>query len=192
MKKGNIFTAPFRRKRQGRTYYRNRLKILMSNMCRFVVRRSLKNLQASIVEYDSKGDKVLITVNSKTLNKFDWKGDTGNLPSAYLVGYIAGKMALGKGIKEAVLDIGFNNSVKGSKLYAALAGAIDSGLKIPYAPEVLPPKERISGQHISKYAQLLKNDRQKYEKQFSKYIKRGLAPENLPKHFDEVKGRING
>ena len=192
MKKGNIFTVPFRRKREGRTYYKRRFKMLLSNRRRFVVRKSLKNLQASIIEYNTKGDKVVLTVNSNALAKLGWKGDNGNLSSAYLTGLIAGKKALDKGIKEAIFDLGFSNSTKGSRLYAALAGAIDSGLKIPFDPEVLPTKDRISGEHISKYAQLLKNDKQKYQRQFSHYLKRGLNPEDINKHFNDIKGKING
>ena len=127
MKNHNIYTIPFRRKRQGRTYYRKRLKILMSNKFRFVVRMALKNFQASIIEYSAKGDKVLFTIDSKALIKLGWKGDNGNIPSAYLIGALAGKKALERGVKDAVLDLGFNNSTKGSRLYAALAGAVDAG-----------------------------------------------------------------
>ena len=192
MEHGNIFTVPFRRKREGRTYYKKRLKILISNKFRFVVRKSLKNFQAAVVEFNPKGDKVIFTVNSKILGKLGWKGDTGNLPSAYLIGMFAGKKAVEKGIKEAILDLGFNNSVRGSALYAVLAGAVDAGLNIPFSPEVLPSKERISGEHIVKYAQLLKSDKAKYEKYFSSYLKRGLNPEDTVKHFNEIKGKING
>ena len=190
--KGKVYTIPYRRKRQGRTYYKKRLKILLSRKHRFVVRKSLKNFYASVVEYNANGDKVILTVSSKSLSSLGWKGDTGNLSSAYLIGLIAGKKALEKGIKEAIFDIGFNNSVKGSRIYAALAGALDSGLKIPFNPEVLPTKDRIAGEHIVKYAQLLKNDRQNYERKFSNYTKRGLAPEDLAKHFNEIKGKLNG
>ena len=190
--KGKIFTVPFRRKREGRTYYKKRLKILLSNKYRFVIRKSLKNFYASVIEYTPKGDKVLFTVDSKTLSKLGWKGDSGNLPSAYLIGFIAGKKAIEKGVDEAVLDLGFNNSTKGSRLYSALAGAIDSGLKIPSNPEVLPEKDRLSGYHIAKYAESIKNNKPKYEKQFSNYIKKGLNPEDIVKHFNEIKGKING
>ena len=190
--KGKIFAAPFRRKRQGRTYYRSRMTMLLSNRSRFIVRKSLKNLQVSIAEYNAKGDKILFTVDSRALAKLGWKGYGRNLPSAYLIGFLAGKKANESGVKEVILDLGFNNSVKGSRLYAALAGASDAGLKIPFNPDVLPPKDRIFGGHIAKYAHSLANDRIKYEKQFSNYIKKGLKPENIVEHFNEVKGKING
>ena len=192
MKRGNIFTVPFRRKRQGRTYYKKRMRILLSSRPRFVVRKSLRDIKASIVEYGVKGDKVMLTVSSKALKNFGWKGDNGNLSSAYLVGFLAGKKSVEKGIKEAIFDLGFSNSIRGSRLYAALAGAIDSGPKIPFDQEILPSKERISGDHIAKYAHLLKSNKEKYEKQFSNYLKRGLAPEDAVKHFNEIKGKIHG
>ena len=191
MKKGNIFTVAFRRKREGKTHYRKRLKILLSKKFRFVVRKSLRNLQTSIVEYNAKGDNVLFTIHSKSLNKFGWKGDNGDLPSAYLTGLLAGKKAIENGIREVILDLGLNKSTKGSRLYATLAGAIDAGLKIPFEQEMLPTKERISGEHIAKYAQSLKDNKTKYERQFSNYIKKGLNPEDIVKHFNEIKGKIN-
>ncbi len=192
MKESNVFTIPFRRKREGRTYYRQRIKILLSDMARFVIRGSSKNFQASIVQYDQKGDKILFTIDAKALSKMGWKGGTGNIPSAYLIGALAGKKALESGIKDAVLDIGFKNSTKGSRLYAALAGAIDSGLEIPFNKEVLPSTERISGKHIADYANMLKSDKTKYERQFSGYLKNGFIPEDLAKHFKEIKVRIHG
>lgn len=192
MKSGKVFTVPFRREREGRTHYKKRLRILLTNKCRLVVRKSLKNLQVSVVQYSMKGDKVVLTVNSNTLSKLGWKAGTGNLPSAYLTGLAAGKEAIKKGISEAVLDIGLNKSVKGSRLYAALAGAIDAGLNVPLDSQILPTKDRLSGEHIVKYAQLVKSDKPKYEKQFSNYLKIGLMPEDIVKHFNEVRGKIHG
>ena len=192
MNKGKVFTVPFKRKREGRTYYKKRLRILLSSKFRLVIRKSLKNFQASIIEYNPKGDKVLFTVNAKTLSKYGWKGDNGNLPSAYLVGMLAGRKAIELGVNDVVLDLGFNNSTKGSRLYAALAGAVDAGLKIPHNPEILPAKDRISGEHIAKFAHSLKNDKLRYEKQFSNYIKNGLAPEDIVKHINETKGKMHG
>ena len=192
MNKGKVFTVPFKRKREGRTYYKKRLRILLSSKFRFVIRKSLKNFQASIIEYNPKGDKVLFTVNTKTLSKYGWKGDTGNLPSAYLIGMLAGKKAIELGINDVVLDLGFNNSTKGSRLYAALAGAVDAGLKIPHNPEILPSKDRILGEHIAKFAHSLKNDKSRYERQFSNYIKNGLNPEDIVKHINDIKVKING
>ncbi len=192
MKKSRIFTVPFRRKLEGRTHYKKRLKLLLSDKHRFVVRKSLNNLQVSVVEYSAQGDKILFTVDSRALAKLGWKGANGNLPSAYLIGMIAGKRAVGIGIKEAILDLGLNDSVNGSRLYAALAGAVESGLVIPHDPKALPSKERVCGEHIAKYAQSLKEGKQKHGFHFSNYTKKGLNPESIQNHFNEIKGKING
>lgn len=192
MTKSKLFTVRFKRERQGRTHYKKRLKLLSSNQNRLVVRKSLNGMQVSIVEYKTQGDKILFTVGLSALAKLGWKGTGGNLPSAYLIGMIAGKKAVSQGIKEAILDIGSGDSVNGSRLYAALAGALEAGLAIPHDPQVLPPKERVCGEHISKYAQLLKSDKQKYNLQFSNYLKKGLEPESMQKHFNDIKNKING
>lgn len=192
MIKGKIFTVPFRRKREGRTYYRKRLKLLVSNKYRIVIRKSLKSIYASIVSFNPKGDNILFTIDSNSLSKIGWKGDSGNLSSAYLTGMLAGKKSIEKGVNEAILDLGFAKSVKGTRIYAAVAGAIDAGLKIPFDKEMFPKMERITGEHIAKYAQSLKKDISRYERQFSNYIKRGLNPEDIAKHFSEIKEKING
>jgi large subunit ribosomal protein L18 len=41
-------------------------------------------------------------------------------------------------------------STKGSRIYAALKGVLDSGIKVPYSEEILPSEDRIKGRHISK------------------------------------------
>ena len=190
--KGKNFTVHFRRRREGRTYYKKRLTMLQSSRYRLVIRKSLKDMQVSIVQYSQKGDNVILTANSKALGALGWKADNGNIPSAYLIGMIAGKKAIEKGVSDAILDLGFNNSVKGSRFYAALAGAIDAGLKVPFDPQILPSKERISGEHIAKYAKMLKNDKEKFNAQFSNYTKKGIDPESITKHFNEIRGKING
>ena len=73
-----------------------------------------------------------------------------------------------------------------------LAGAVDAGLKIPFEKEMLPQKERLSGEHIAKYAQALKNEAQRYKKQFSGYIKKGMNPEDITANFNSVKGKMHG
>ena len=120
MKKSNIYTVQFRRKREGLTNYRKRLKILISNKPRLVVRKSLKNIQAAIVKYDKKGDIAEVSAHSSNLKKFGWVFSTGNLPAAYLVGFLLGKR-VGK-VDEVVFDIGLNKPIKGSKIFALLAG----------------------------------------------------------------------
>lgn len=190
MKKSSIRTIQFRRKREGLTNYRKRLKILVSNKPRLVVRRSLKNIQAAIVEYNKKGDIVKISAHSSSLKKFGWIYDTGNLPTAYLVGFLVGKRAKNAKFDEAILDIGLNKPVKGCKIYAVLAGALDAGLNVPHSKDILPSKERIMGKHIMDYSELLKKDDSMFKKQFGFYLKNNSDPSGIVKKFEEVKANI--
>ena len=167
------------------------MRILSSKKPRLVVRKSLKNIQASIVVYDKKGDIVKVSFHSKNLKKFDWTYNTGNIPAAYLVGFLLGKKAKDTNLGEVVLDIGSQKSVKGSRVYAVLAGALDAGLKIPYSKDILPSKERITGMHINHYAQALKKDESLFKKQFSGYLKNSIDLGNISKKFEDVKNNIS-
>jgi len=140
--------VPFRRKREGRTDYKVRLGLLLGEKPRLVVRKSLKHIQAQLISYEPKGDKVLVTAHSKELEKLGWKHSTGNTPAAYLTGYLAGKKMIAKGIKETMLDIGLQ--AKGQRLFAVLKGAGDAGVQIPFDKKVVPKDERLNGDHISK------------------------------------------
>lgn len=190
MKKSNIYTVQFRRKMKGLTNYRKRLKILMSNKPRLVVRKSLKNIQAAIVEYNQKGDVVKASAHSSNLKKYGWTYNTGNLPAAYLVGFLLGKSANGE-FDTVVLDIGLNKSVMGSKIYAVLAGALDGGLKVLCSKEILPSKERIMGKHIMDYNALLKKDDAAFKKQFGSYLKGNNDLSNIAEKFKDVKNNID-
>ncbi len=188
MAKGPTYRVPFRRRREGKTNYRKRLKLLLSGKPRLVVRKTNQHIIAQIITYDPKGDRTLITVHSNELRKkYGWKGNTKNLPACYLVGLIIGFKAQKIGIKEAILDIGLTPATKGGRVFAVLKGALDSGMNIPHGDEILPTEDRIRGEHIAKYAEILGEDS---KKRFSKYFERGLDPRDLPKHFEEVKQKI--
>lgn len=185
-------SVQYRRKREGKTNYKKRLTLLLSKKPRLVVRNSLNNILAQIIEYDTEGDKVVLSAHSSELGKLGWKMGKGNLPSAYLVGVLVGKKAKAKGIKSAILDIGLIKSVNGSKNYAVLAGALEAGLDIPHDPGVLPKKERLTGKHIADFASVLKKDEQNYKKRFSRYLKDNINPETIVKECEETKKRILG
>ena len=141
----------FKRKKLGKTNYRKRLKLLLAHKPRLVVRKSLKNILAQIVEYNEKGDKVILSAHSSELKKYGYNGNKGNIPSAYLVGLLIGNKAKKKDIKELILDIGLQNSVKGSRIYSVLKGCIDTGLNIPHSKDILPMEDRIKGKHIKNF-----------------------------------------
>ncbi|MDI6721759.1 MAG: 50S ribosomal protein L18 [Candidatus Aenigmarchaeota archaeon] len=179
----------FRRRREKTTDYNQRLALIKSGKPRIVIRRSLKDIRIQIISFSEGGDVTAAEKTSKTLAKYGWNYHCGNTPAAYLTGYLAGAEALSKGIKEAVVDIGIQDSVKGSVLYAAALGAKDAGIKINLGKEVLPSRERISGKHIAEYAALIRNTH-KYQKQFSSYLKNGTEPERIVDTFEHVKKEI--
>ncbi|MEM2906363.1 MAG: 50S ribosomal protein L18 [Candidatus Bathyarchaeia archaeon] len=187
-------TLPLRRRREKKTDYRARKTLILSGLPRLVVRNFAKNTWVQVVEARPEGDRVLASASTKRLIKeFGWRGGGGNTPAAYLTGLLAGVTAGRKGVKEAVLDTGPLGLVKGSRTSAALKGALDAGLKLPYSEEVLPEDERIEGVHIAKYAEtLLREDPELYRKRFSAYLSRGLEPTSLAEHFREVRGKVIG
>ena len=146
-----IRTVPHRRRRENKTNYKTRLDLLKSNEHRFVVRKTLKQIIVQLVKYNPEGDKVLFTINSSQLKKMGWKHSTSNIPSAYLIGLLAGKKAQELKVKKGILDLGVSYTIKGSRLFATLKGLIDSGLEIPSADDIFPSEERISGKHIADY-----------------------------------------
>ena len=182
------YKLAFKRRKEGKTDYKARLKLMGQNTNRFVVRLSNKHIIAQIVTMNNQGDETLVAVNSKELEKMGWKAGGKNLSAAYLTGFLCGKKALKKDITEATLDIGLKTSLKGSKIYAVLKGAVDAGLDIPHNDSVIPDQERINGEHISKYTEALGDADTK--KKFSKYIEKGLEPSKLPEHFTEIKEKI--
>jgi len=150
MKLSPTYRMPLKRRREGKTDYRQRLKLLLSKKPRLVVRKSLKYITAQIVEFSENGDRVIASAHSKNLKKLGWNFACDNLPAAYLTGLMIGKKALEKNVNEAILDIGLHASTKGNRIYAVVKGALDAGLKIPCGEEMLPSEERIFGYHIAK------------------------------------------
>ncbi len=149
MGSGPRYKVAFRRRREGRTDYRSRQKLLRGGVPRAVVRTSLRHSSVQLVAYDAKGDRVLATAHSSELIELGWNKSTGNLPAAYLTGYLAGLRAKAKGVEEAVLDIGLREPIKGSACFAVLKGLLDAGIEVPHGEEILPPEDRIKGKHIS-------------------------------------------
>ena len=142
----------FRRRKNGETDYRRRLKLLQSGVARAVVRVSNTRTTCQLVNWKSDGDKVeLSSTGDDLVSRFGWPESNSrkNLPASYLVGYALGKSALAAGHDEAVLDIGLAASSTGSRVFAALKGMIDAGLEIPHGESVLPSEERLSGAHIN-------------------------------------------
>jgi large subunit ribosomal protein L18 len=176
MATGPRYTVPMRRRREARTDYHQRLRLLKSGKPRLVARKSNRHVRAQLVETGPQGDETAASAHSQDLAEYGWEGPTGNVPAAYLTGLLAGLRAVEAGIEEAVLDIGLNSPTPGNKVFAVQEGAIDAGLEIPHNDDVFAEWPRTRGEHIAEYA----------EQQDGLYAGDFDATE-LPEHFDEMR-----
>lgn len=192
MAKNSRYRVAMRRRREGKTDYKARKALVLSGKPRIVARGSLKNASVQIVIAKPVGDVVMAAAHSRELKNFGWKAPTGNIPAAYLTGFLCGLKAKAKGgISEAILDIGLVAPTKGSKLFAVLSGVVDAGIPVPH-DEAKIVKETVQGEHIAKYGKSLGAGSEVYSAKFSKYLAEKLSPEKLPEHVAKVKAEIAG
>lgn len=188
MAKNSRYCAPFRRRKEKKTDYKARKAFLLSGKPRLVARSSLNNIIAQVVVAKPGGDEVLVSAHSRELaKKYGWKASRGNLPAAYLTGFLCGLKAKAEGINEAILDIGLYRPSKGARIFAVLKGVLDAKVDVPHSEEKLPDEKRTKGEHIVKYAESLASSIEEYQAKFSKYLEQKLPPETLPKHVAQVK-----
>ena len=138
-------TRTIRRRRfENKTDYKARFGLLKSGLPRLVIRKSNRYIIVQLVASDTANDKVIATAISKDLLAKGWPEDkAGSLKSisaAYLTGMLLASKVK-KTNKSAILDMGMQRNVKGSRIFAALKGAIDSGLQIPHSSESLPTEQ---------------------------------------------------
>ena len=158
MAQGSNYKVPFRRRREGKTDYAARMKLVDYDKSRLVVRLSNAHATVQVIDYAPEGDITLASAVSKQLANYGYLGGASNTSAVYLTAYLCAKRALAKGIDSAILDIGLKSAIKGSKVFAALKGAVDAGLDIPYGEAVLPDESRINGEHVANYAESLDDD----------------------------------
>jgi large subunit ribosomal protein L18 len=191
MATGPRYRVPFRRRREGKTNYRLRRALVLSRMPRLVVRLTLKHVIIQITEAEAIGDKVLVSAHSNELKKkYGWLNNCGNIPSAYLTGLLCGLKAMASGVDKAFLDVGLHVPSKGTRVFAALKGAVDAGVDVPYSEDIIPDEDRISGKHIADYGNELSSEIEVYKQRFSGLLSRGTRPEEITNNFSVVKDKI--
>jgi len=169
-----------RRRREARTDYHQRLRLLKSGKPRLVARKSNRHVTAQLILTGPDGDQTIESAHSSDLAEFGWEAPTGNLPAAYLTGLLAGRRAVEAGLEEAVLDIGLNSPTPGSKVFAVQEGAIDAGLEIPHNDSVLADWSRTRGEHVAEYAEQLDED----------LYGGAFDAADLPEHFDDMRDTL--
>lgn len=189
MARSSVYRVPLRRRREGKTDYRARKALILSEKPRLVTRCSLKNITVQIVIAKPHGDEVLASAHSRELTQYGWKAPTGNVPAAYLTGLLCGLKAKAKGVTEAILDMGLAAPTKGARVFTVLKGVLDAGVEVPCSEEKIVA-ERIEGKHIAEYGKSLASNPEVYAAKFSKYLEQKVSPEKLPDHFAKAKASI--
>jgi len=151
MSTGPRFRVHFRRRREGKTDYRVRLRLLKSDRPRAVVRFSDHRIRVSIITFDPVGDRVLAAAESSELAGTAFPASSyASTPAAYLTAYLAGLRAKSSGVTAAVLDTGLRHPTVGGRLSAALKGLLDAGIEIPHGEGGFPATDRLNGAHLPK------------------------------------------
>jgi large subunit ribosomal protein L18 len=161
----STYSVPFRRRLEEKTDYAKRLALLKSGKTRLVVRKSNSHCIVQAVEYLRSGDKILAGAHSKELEKFGYSLHKGNLPSAYLTGYLCGIRAKKNGVNESILDIGLATPVHGTRIFAAAKGYKDSGMSVNCGENAFPSENRINGEHLGEdKAKIVENAKNEIKK----------------------------
>lgn len=152
MATGARYFVPFRRRKEGRTDYSKRARLVVSDRPRMVVRKTNRHVLIQLVTAEIEGDRTLVTANSRELAGYGFTGSTSGLPAAYLTGMLFAVKALNADYQRAVLDIGLHRATRGARVFAALKGAVSAGLDVPHSGEILPDDSRVKGAPVSTYA----------------------------------------
>lgn len=141
-----------KRRKQHKTDYGNRLKLLKSGKPRIVFRRSNKYILVQYVESNAAQDKIVFGTNSKNLLKYGWpenaKGSLKSLVASYLTGYLVGKQIKDKKLDKPIVDFGMLRMVQKGKQYAFLKGLIEAGIDVGCPEKAFPSEDRLKGEHM--------------------------------------------
>jgi large subunit ribosomal protein L18 len=67
---------------------------------------------------------------------------------------------------------------------------VDAGVEVPHGDDIFPDEDRLSGKHIVGYGAILAEEPEVYKQKFSISLSRGLRPEGISDHFNQVKEQI--
>ena len=141
-----------RRRREYKTDYLRRLKLLKSGKPRIVFRKTNNYVISQYVVSSEAQDKVEIGFDSRDLLKYGWptaaKGSLKSISASYLLGYLMGKKILKDKKETPIVDFGMIQSIHKTKVFAFIKGLIDSGVEIPSKEEAFPDESRIKGEHM--------------------------------------------
>ncbi|KAM7280831.1 hypothetical protein ACFE04_007965 [Oxalis oulophora] len=104
----------------------------------------------------------------------------------------------------ALLDVGLIRTTTGNCVFGALKGALDGGLDIPHSDKRFAGYSKdgkqldsdvhrryIYGGHVAAYMKTLQEDEpEKYQSQFSEFIKRNVEPDSLEEMYKKAHAAI--
>jgi len=110
----------------------------------------------------------------------------------------------GPGAFRAHLDVGLARTTTGAKVFAVMKGVADGGIDVPHSEKRFPGfdpegkelnagvlRDHIFGQHVANYMKsLLEDDEEAYKRQFSRFIKEGLTPDELEDMYKSAHEKI--
>jgi large subunit ribosomal protein L18 len=141
-----------KRRKQFKTDYGKRIKLLKSNSPRLVFRKSNKYVVAQYVVSKEAKDKIIFGESSKKLMNFGWpeefKNSLKSIPAAYLLGFLAGNKMQKDKLEKPILDFGMSRMIHKSKVYAFLKGVIDAGIEVKYKKDIFPEEDRLKGKSL--------------------------------------------
>ena len=141
-----------RRRREAKTDYAKRIRLLKSNSPRLVFRKTNKYLIAQYIISKEAKDEIKLGGNSKELLKFGWPkeflGSLKSISAAYLLGVLMSKKIKEKKLEKPIVDFGMIKMIHKTKTYAFLKGLKDSGLDINCDDKFCPDENRLKGEHM--------------------------------------------
>ncbi|XP_076320887.1 large ribosomal subunit protein uL18A-like isoform X1 [Tachypleus tridentatus] len=104
------------------------------------------------------------------------------------------------GAFRAYLDVGLARTSTGARVFGAMKGAVDGGIDVPHSNKRFPGydsetkefnaevhRKHIFGQHVAEYMKMLMDeDEDAYKRQFSRYIKLGITPEDVEEIYKKA------
>ena len=199
------FQVKWRRRREGKTNYYSRKKLLLQDKqkynvakYRLVVRFSKKNILCQLIYSRLEGDFVISSSYSRNLPNIGLPLINNNYSTSYINGLYLSKKFFSENFLDikkkqpknnftVILDLGLVRVTTGNKVFAAMKGAVDGGFSIPHNEKRFPGfkknedfevevmKDRIEGKHVFEYMKLLKDED---EEKFSTQFK-SLVNKNL-------------
>lgn len=179
-----------------------------------MVRVTNADIVCQLIYSKIQGDFVLASAYARELPQYGIKLGLTNYAATYCTGLLCARRALTKlGLDKtdfsdedgprafkAFMDTGLARTSTGAKIFAAMKGAVDGGLNVPHGEKRFPgydkEKDALDGELLRKYIfgghvadymrQLEEEDKERYERQFSRYVKEGIKADNLQSIYEQA------